>query len=353
VSQTLLDAAGRSPAFDPMPPPGSLAAAHVPYSHLTGEDVEAALSRQLEGYGRVALIGPTGAGKSSLARYVLRPNGHRLAAIWINVATERHDAIGTVRGFLEILGGQLLHKAQRADALDGDHRRELFRRLQQSQPLGRDEEALKAVLGGSAWLLRGELAGEVKSAVEYGSGYRPTEDLRDAVREVLTILRGHELLPVLVADDTDRLLKVGGDPDLSERLFTGFFGEVVREIADQLECALIVAAHDRYARRADYREMTEGLLRALRLPAFDRPEQFGRVITARIEFVDERASWRDLVEEGVLERLRELHLGEHNRSVRRTLATLREAFSLAAAQGAELCQVEHVDGAAAGAVGSD
>jgi hypothetical protein len=314
---------------------------------LTGRDVEADVRRDLSNYGRVALMAPIGAGKSSLARYILRSDGHNLAPIWINVATEEHDLIGTVRGFLEVLATQLVRKAERANRLNPDKRRELLRKVQRSEPLGSDDEKLEVMLGGSLWLLKSELASEVSRAFDYGSAYRPTEALRDAAREALAILREHELVPVLVADDTDRLLRVGSSAEVSERLFRGFFGEVLREITEQLDCGLVIAAHDRYAEREDYREMTDGRLETVPLPILDQPRHFGSLITARIEFIDENGSWRSIVEEAVLERLRDLHVRVANRSVRRTLAILREGLGLAAAEESDLCLVRHIDAAAA------
>lgn len=347
MSFPLLEASGRSPAFDPTPPPMSLAEAHVKYSVLTGDDIEGEVAKELAGFGRVALVGPTGSGKSSLARYVLKPNGHALAPIWINVATEDHALIGTVRGFLEVLTSQLVRKAQRVGALNDKARREVLRRIQGSEPLGVDEAQLQTQLGGSFWLLKGGLAAEISRTFDHGEAYRPTEDLRDGVREVLAALREHELTPVLVADDTDRLLRVGANPEVSESLFLGFFGEVLREITDQMECGLIVATHDRYVERHDYKELTDGRLRSLSLPILDEPAHFGSLITARVEFIERHASWRDLVEPEAVERLSDLHTQSDQRSIRRTLATLREALVFAAAEGAELCAARHVDGAAA------
>lgn len=253
-----------------------------------------------------------------------------------------------MRGFLEILAGQLLAKADCASQISEDKRRQLLRSVQRTEPLGREEAKLRAQLGGSYWLLKGELAREVSRTFDYGSAPRATEDIRHAVREALATVTGRDLIPVLVADDTDRLLNVSADPELSKRLFLGFFGEVLREISEQLDCGLLVAAHDRYTERDDYRELTEGRLRPVNLPTLDVPHQFGKLITARAEFIDGRASWRDLVDEPALERLCELHLATHRGSVRRTLTTLREAFSLAASQSAELVTDRHVDGAAAG-----
>jgi len=347
MSFDLVDQASRSPAFDPTPQPESLAAAHVPFQVLADNDIEGRITASLNQFGRISLVGPSGSGKSSLARYVVRPNGQELAPIWVNVATEDHEKIATVRGFLEILGNQLLAKARRAGEINEQKRRELLRQVQQTEPLGREEAKLRAQLGGSYWLLRGDVAREVSRAFDYGSAYRSTDDMRDATAAALAGVTASDLTPVLVADDTDRLLKIGGDPALSEKLFLGFFGEVLREISERLECGLLVAAHDEYVTRQDYVDLTTGRLSDVPLPTLDQREQFGRLITARVEFLDEQASWRDVVESPVLDRLSELHLGPHKRSVRVTLTSLREALALAASQGAELVTVLHLDAAAA------
>lgn len=348
MSFELLNAAARSPAFDPNPPPVSLAEAHVPYTVLTSQSIEEDVRNDLVNYGRVALVAPIGAGKSSLARYILKPNGHHLAPIWINVATEDHDRIATVRGFLEVLATQLVGKATRTKRLAPAKRQELLRKVQRSEPLGSDEERLESTLGGSLWLLKSELASEMSRAFDYGSAYRDTEALRDGTRDALAILKDHDLIPVLIADDTDRLLRVGSSPEISEQLFQGFFGEVLRELTDQLDCALLVAAHDRYAERDDYQEMTAGRLRSIPLPVLDQGRHFGALITARLEFIDEAASSGDIVESAVLDRLAELHTSIHRRSVRRTLTVLKQGLALAAGEGCDLCAVRHIEAAAAG-----
>lgn len=348
MSFELVNEAALSPTFDPTPPPDSLAAAHVPFQLLTGSNLEADLTRRLKAYDRLALVGVAGAGKSSLARYVLRPNGQGLAPIWINVATEDHGRVATVRGFLEILVTQLLAKARRANSISDGQRRDLLRRVQSTEPLGSEEKRLRAELGGSYWLLKSSLAREVTRAIDHGSTYRAIDDIRAAVREALAAMVDDDLVPILVADDTDRLLRVGGDERTSQRLFTGFFGEVLREISENLECGLLLAAHDEYAARDDYGDLVAGRLSAVSVPKLERSGQIGQMITARVEILDQAASWRDLADASCLDRLIELHVGNHKGSIRKTLTDLRAGLGFAASDGAEHVTSLHIDAAAAG-----
>lgn len=348
MSADLIAAAAATPAaFDPTPLPESLSACHVPFTHLIGRPLETEIGTRLVGYERLALTGPTGCGKSSLARYALRTAGQPLAPIWINVATEDHTRIATVRGFLEILVSQLVSRANAAQEMSDGERRRILRSSQLTEPLGRSDVKIRGELGGSYWLLSGRVAREITRSVDHGTAYRATEDIRNSAREALATIVDQDLVPVLVADDTDRLLNVGATSEDRERLFIGFFGEVLREIADQLECALLLAAHDKYREHDEYTTLTTGLITPIAVPELDRPEQMAAIATARVEFIDEQASWRDIITADAVDYLLELYR-THNRSLRKTLTDLREALGLAASEAADFIERRHLEAAVAG-----
>ncbi len=283
MSLELLAQAASHPAFDPTPIPASLAACHVPFELLQSDDLETGIAERLRDYGRIALVGPPGCGKSSVARYVMALKGDGLAPIWIDVASEG-DRIAGTRGFLEILISQLVRHAQRAGRLQPDERRRLLTSSTPIDQLPSEERTTKLQLGGDVWLLKGEIANEVTRIVRGADAYRTTDEFRSAARDVLALIAASELVPVLVADDTDRILRVAGDEEALERRFNGFFGEVVREIAEQLECGLLIAVHDDYVTRAGYREMTDGMFESVRIPAITQEEHVGAIITSRASF---------------------------------------------------------------------
>lgn len=348
MSHDLILQANMTPqAWDPTPRSDSLAACHVPFEALTGQDLEGQLVERLRGYDRIALTGPIGCGKSSLARYVVRRSELGLAPIFINVATERRDQISEVHGFLQLLVSQILSRANAANSLNDDQRRKILRSATLTEDLGVRERRAKAEIGADIWVLKPGIAREVTRTVRAGEAPKSVADARQAVRDAMQIIVGNEMTPVLIADDTDRLLNAAADPTERERLFDGFFGEVLREISDYMECGLLVAAQDTYLERPGYRDMTEGVLAHVPIPELTAPGQLQLIITARVQFVDPAAAAGDLITPDAVELLHELY-HRHDRSLRKTLQELREALAFAAEDHSDLIELRHIQAAAAG-----
>lgn len=204
-------------------------------------------------------------------------------------------------------------------------------------------------LGASYWLLSGSLAEDLTTTLPADEVYASTDSIRDAASDALAAISEYGHIPVLVADDTDRLLRMPGT-EMSRRLFEGFFGEVLRMIVETLEAALVVAVHDGY--REDgrgYDELVEGRIEHhLAVPEISRPEQLGQLVTGRAQFIEPAATWRDLLTAAALDELLTLHVGAHRRSLRKTLADQKSAFALAIADQADLVNAQHVRAAAAG-----
>lgn len=352
MSFELVRAAALGRAFDAEPLPDYLAACHVPFGELTGDDVEGALHARLRAYGRVGLVGPVGSGKSSIVRYVLRHDSDdaRFAPVYVNVATEDPDKVQTPRGFLEVLVSQLSRAAHKAGRLDDREREGLLRRGRPSELLPGQEESRHAELGASAWLLNGSVAVDLATTLPEGESYASTDSIRDAAQEALAVIAESGRIPVLVADDTDRLLRMP-DPEVSDRLFAGFFGEVLRMIVDTLEAGLVVAIHEHYRERDrhDYAGLVEGRIEHhLAVPRLTAPDQLASIVTERVEFIDREATWSDVLEPAGCDELLQLHVGAHGRSLRRTLATLKSALAFAVDDEAEHATAQHVRAAAAG-----
>lgn len=348
MSHELLREAALGRAFDAEPLPDSLPECHVPFRDLVGTDVEGELHARLERHGRVGVVGPVGSGKSSIVRYVLR--AERFAPVFVNVATEDPGKVQDPRGFLEVLVSLLARTAARAAALSEGERAELLRAGSPTETLPGRDVMYGGEFGASAWLLSGKVAADLTTTLPADEVYATTDQLREAAQAGLRAIAAHDRVPVLVADDTDRLLRMP-DQDVSRRLFVGFFGEVLRMIVDTLEAALVVAVHDRYRREAEHRydELVEGRVEHhLAVPQLTRPEQLGRLITGRAEFIRTAATWRDLLDDAALEELLALHGTRHDHSLRTTLAVLKGAFALAGTDTLEVASAQHVRAADAG-----
>jgi Cdc6-like AAA superfamily ATPase len=348
VSHELVREAALGRAFDAEPLPDSLAACHVPFSRLVGRDAEGELRERLVRRGRVGVVGPVGSGKSSLVRYVVQDD--RLAPVLVNVATEDAEKVGDPRAFLEVLISQIARTAQRAEALGEEERAALLRAGQATETLPGRDVKVGGAFGASAWMLSGRIAGDLTRTLPPGEVYATTDQLRDAAGAALRAIAAYDRVPVLVADDTDRLLRLT-DEEQSRRLFEGFFGEVLRMIVDTLDAALVVAVHDRYRAEPEhgYDALTEGRIEHhLAIPELTEPVQLGRVITARAQFLHPAATADDLIDEDGLRELVTLHTGQHEHSLRRTLVVLKGAFSLASSDGGERATAAHVRAANAG-----
>lgn len=83
-------------AFDPAPDYLDLGSYHVPFDSLTGaQSFEAELSRAVRSGERVALVGPSGGGKSSVVASTFGPLEEGIAPIRVRVRAcgrrNRHD----------------------------------------------------------------------------------------------------------------------------------------------------------------------------------------------------------------------------------------------------------------------
>jgi Cdc6-like AAA superfamily ATPase len=340
--------AALSPAFDPELPPSELAACHTPYARLNADDVEARLRTLLESYNRVAITGPVGCGKTSLARFVA-DGSPALAPIYLNVAAEDRDKLKTPRGFQELL---LTHLADAADeSLGGGERERLLRRGQPATDLAGVERHTGGELGAD-WIAK--VAGDLTKTLPPRESYRNIRQMAEPSNDALDAIRAYDLVPVVVADDTDRLLRLPGED--GEQLFQAFFGEVLRSLVDQLhDFALIVAVHDDYRERDDYAELVSGRIEHhLDVPILSEPRQLAEIFETRAAFLlrdpEDPAAGAfgraDVLADEAVEELHALHVGAHARSLRRTLATAKGAIGFAVDELTDTVFARHVRAAA-------
>jgi hypothetical protein len=350
VAHEALEAAlGRS--FDPAPRTSELAKCHRPYALLTGRDVEAELRRALGNYGRIGVTGVSGSGKSSLVRYATDLD-ERLAPIYLNVAAEDHDKVRDPRGFPELLITHLVDTASDAAKLTDEHREELLRDGRLSRPIRGIARTRRAEFGGN-WLLTGKIAEDIALSVPAVDGYRNLEQLAATANLALAHVQAHDRVPVIVADDTDRFLRLPNTD--TSALFNGFFGEVLRALVAHLgDFALVVAVHDQYRTDTDlgYDTMVAGILEDhFPVPPLETPAHIEQVLDMRAAFVErdipEPYRARDLFTNHALEELAMLHVEKHRHDLRHTLTTAKSAIAIAVDDPADLVDRRHVQAAEA------
>jgi hypothetical protein len=120
---------------------------------------------------------------------------------------------------------------------------------------------------------------------------------------------------------------------------------VLREIAEQLECGLVVAIHDRYRERDDYAGFTAGRITTKEIPRLTEPLQLAQIIDRRGEFVDPPARCEELLTAAGLHRLTAIHTSESAGGLRATLSVFHQALGLAISDGSKSIDERHITAA--------
>ena len=124
MSGELIEALRAAAAFDATPLPEDLAALHVPFDDLLGEErTERELRKAAEASGRIALVGAMGAGKSSVLSYALTPS-EGFAPLPISVAPESDETVTDPGRFAQHVVRVISTWAAEAEMLSSEQRDE-------------------------------------------------------------------------------------------------------------------------------------------------------------------------------------------------------------------------------------
>lgn len=328
-------------AFDPAPRHSSLWLHHVPFDELTGRPTcEARLDKAIRRGERVALVGASGSGKSSVSSYVLGPLVEGLAPLPIPVSLADPAVAVDPLAFAE-------HVVQTT-----------FQYVQRTMPEGRGEsdratreqsQRLSKFSVMPQWLGAGVALTAELEAVETSLRSRPRHEAVEIARELLDIIAGHGAAPVLVLDDTDTWLSGLVGPE-STALRAGFFGRVVRLLAEDLSYAAVLAVHANYLRTPEYALAAGFLDTTVRIPTVSTAAGIGEILGRRItEALEQETESSSLVTPEALDLLF-AHYRKRGRPSdlrRRVLFVAHTALARACDDDAEAIDVRHVEQAIA------
>ena len=250
--------------FDGSPSFSDLGVYHVPFDTITATTrVEARLAAGATRGERIALIAPSGSGKSSVVSHVLGPTAEGVAPIVVPVHSLDIGVTSPGRIADELLV-LLSRYAEQVGALDTDNdpttATGATRRITHSH---RRSSGVGLAVG---WL-RGDLARDVRRQTQTEQPITLGEKT-EVLSLALERIRSDDLQPVIVFDDTDRWTS-GGDAST----VAGFFSDVIRWLTE-LPGSLVVATHSRY--------FDHGVPRAALLEFLDTPVEIPRVPDAEM-----------------------------------------------------------------------
>jgi energy-coupling factor transporter ATP-binding protein EcfA2 len=272
--------------FDPAPRQAELFRFHVPFDQLTrGTGCEHTLDAALRRGEQVALIGSSGSGKSSVISFVLGPLVEDLAPLPIPVSLEDEAVATSPVAFSAHLVRTVARYIAYAQPADEDDARRILRRTTPTQPSARRRPTKVSIA--PSWMgVRLELAAELDSATAPPAP-RSGQEVIEQARRILELISARELLPVLVFDDTDKWLQVSSPAD-SARLVDGFFGRVVRLLAEELPAAAVIAVHEQYVTQPGYRSAEGFIESSVHVPPVPDVAGLAQILAQRVADLTEQ-----------------------------------------------------------------
>lgn len=305
---------------------------HVRFDELTGrQETEHVLDQMAARQGRVAIVGPTGSGKSSAIASVLGPLVETLPdfiiPLRIPVAAET-ETVQDPRLFAQHIVRTVARYA--TETLTPEERKSLEAGVADTQRRRTRERTRRIALGAPRLVANIEFAAEAKSEAEEIEQRLGTGDIVAELARMIALFRAHQAEPFLVIDDSDGWVQIPGE-DLSE-IADAFFSRNVKMLAKELDCGFVVAVHDHYLTLDSYRETRALLSTEIRLPRFDPADAaIGRILNRRIELADVETEFEVLFDAEAIAQLVEIYESVGN--LRRVLATVDRSVQHACSDG--------------------
>jgi hypothetical protein len=337
MTHRTLRAVDESRAFEPTKRFDELSLYHVAFDRLNGgNDTEAALTRMVANEGRVAVIGPSGSGKSSLISAVLGPLAfdlpERVVPLRVPVATESDETVTDPAAMARHLVHYVTQwsSAERLSLAE----QEFFRRgAAEATRRAGVRKVREYHVGLPLWLGNAEVARQVHTTGDEYQASASGADALEYLRRLVDLFFSHDLFPVFVFDDSDTWLRIPGLDRTA--VATAFFVRTVRMITKELRSGLVMAVHDDYLDLAGYQEASKWLSGELHIPRLtDSGPAIQSILTERLEVAEISSPIEDLVQPEAVVHLANRYNGEG--TIRDVLQIAQRALQHALSDGTEM-----------------
>jgi hypothetical protein len=347
MTHEALRAVDASRAFEATRRFAELSLYHVPFDQLNGgAHTEASLTRMVANRGCVAVVGPSGSGKSSVMSAVLGPLAMELPAhivpLRVPVATE-NDQIVTDPGAMARHLVRYVTRWASSERFSEAEKEELRRGVAETTRRSGAGKSREYHVGLPLWLANVEFARQVQATGEDYESRGSGADAVEHLKRLLVLFASHDLAAVFVFDDSDTLRI----PDLDRTaVANAFFLRTVRTMAKELDAGLVLAVHDDYLELAGYRQAAGLLSGEIHIPRLLDPR------TSIETLLRDRLAVSDVAHpiEEVLEPDATGHLAKHyegEKTIRDVLRVAQRSLQHALSDGLDLVTAQVVEQAIA------
>ena len=307
-------------AFDATPKFSDVGVYHVPFESMSnGTPVERRFHDGTLHGERIALIGESGCGKTSLVSYILGPTAESVAPILVPVHSLEDDAT-KAELIADMIISQLVRQAQTVGYPEPDTKSAIGQQRQVARGNTRNKS-----FSTPHWMARAGIGEQINNQITT-TELNTLLDKIEVIHQCLQPIHADDLMPVFVFDDTDRWTAA-----TEESIVSGFFSNAIRWLTD-LPASVVVATNTRYlesnGRNSDLLTFLDTRVELPRIPSVD---QFTRILHQRVQVhLDQTGNddqpWQldEVVEQSAIEELFQQY--EQGVSLRRVLQFVHMAL---------------------------